>query len=446
MKALSLRQLAIAAGGQLAGPEDLNVTGFATDSREVKKGDLFIAIKGERVDGHSFVQSVLESGAAAALVERPVEGPHVLVDDVVQGLARLGRHFRAEFKGPVVGVTGSAGKTTTKELVAAALSPLGHVLKTEGNRNTEYTSPLVWSELEANTCAAVIEMGMRGFGQIAHLASVASPTVGLITNIGYAHLELVKTREGIAQAKGELLEALPSTGKAILWNECEFLELLVKRAGGRQVWKFGFDAGSECLITDYKTESWTSTVVSGTCFGHPWDLKLGVAGRHVALDAAAALLTAAALGVDLQEACDAIAEAKLPPMRMEVREMGGATVLLDAYNASPPSMISALETLAEVPASGRRLAVLGEMRELGDYAESGHRAVGAALGRLPLDQAVFVGEQMRFALEEAGREGFTLGTNEDAATLIRSLKPGDVVLIKGSRALELERILETAAV
>ena len=318
------------------------------------------------------------------------------------------------------------------------------MLKTHGNRNTEYTSPLLWSELEPETCAVVVEMGMRGFGQIAHLAQVSSPSVGLVTNIGYAHLMQVGTREGIAKAKGELLQALPPTGTALVWNECEYLDVLVDLAGSRQVWKFGFEAGSDCQITEYRCDDWSSAEVAGTCFGHPWEVKLGAVGRHVALDAAAGLLTASSLGVDLEEACVALSAVSLPAMRMEIRKLGEATVLLDTYNASPPSMISALETLAEVPAHGRRFAVLGEMRELGAYAESGHRAVGAAVNRLGLDSVLFIGEQMRYAREETPGKGYTEGTVDDAATLIRDLQPGDVVLVKGSRALELERALETA--
>jgi UDP-N-acetylmuramoyl-tripeptide--D-alanyl-D-alanine ligase len=443
VKPIPLDEFAATVEGKLEPLSSSPLTGFATDSRHVKQGDLFIAIRGAQADGHDYIDQAARNGAIASLVERPVAGPYVLVGDVVQALARYGRMVRSSFEGPVVGITGSAGKTTTKEFVAAALGPLGSILKSQGNRNTEYTSPLLWSELEPDTCAVVVEMGMRGFGQIAHLSSVASPTVGIITNVGYAHLMQVGSREGIAKAKGELLQSLPSSGIALLWNGCEYLPILQDLAGARQVWKFGFESGSDCQVTDYKVESWSSAQVAGTCFGHPWTMQLGSIGRHVALDAAAGLLTAASLGVDLDEACDALSEAVIPGMRMEVREVKGATVLLDAYNASPPSMISALETVAEAPSRGRRLAVLGEMRELGDYSESGHRAIGVALKRLGLDHVLFIGDQMRYAKEEAGHDGYVQGTLEDAKALIGGLQPGDVVVVKGSRALELERVLET---
>lgn len=178
------------------------VTGFATDNREVKPGDAFLAIAGARVDGHDFVEQALAAGASLAVVERPVDGPHIHVDNLVQALARLGASFRDSFSGPVVGITGSAGKTTTKELVASALSPLGEILKTEGNRNTEFTAPLLWPQIEPETAAVVVEMSMRGFGHIAHLAAFSRPTVGIVTNIGHSHLETVGNRDGIARAKG----------------------------------------------------------------------------------------------------------------------------------------------------------------------------------------------------------------------------------------------------
>jgi UDP-N-acetylmuramoyl-tripeptide--D-alanyl-D-alanine ligase len=442
MTPISLGTLATIVDGTLEGDPWIKVSGFATDSSAVCHGDIFLAIRGARVDGHDFVGQALHKGAVASLVERAVDGPHVRVASLVQALAQIGRHFRAGFDGPVVGITGSAGKTTTKEFVAAAVSSLGAVLKTEGNRNTEYTSPLVWTDLAPETRAVVVEMAMRGFGQIAHLASVARPTVGLITNVGYAHLEQVGSREGIARAKGELLESLPSSGTAILWNDCEFLQFLRSRSGTADVRTFGFADGADCRITCYEPIDWRACSVRGLCEGAPWMARLPAIGKHVALDAAAAVLTAHTLSVDAQQAADRLSEVALPPMRMEVRHLGAATVLLDTYNASPPSMISAIETLEEMPVSGRRVAVLGEMRELGEYAEPGHRAVGDALRGSKIDEVLFVGENMRFALEQTGTASFRQGTMEEARELLRGLKDGDVALIKGSRALELERALD----
>ncbi len=442
MSPLSLGELATIVGGQAIGERNTLVTGFATDSNAVSSGDLFIAIRGSRVDGHDFVPAALQRGACAALVERSIKGSHIRVRSVVDALADLGRHFRSKFSGPVVGVTGSAGKTTTKEFVAAALAQCGPVLKSQGNRNTEFTSPLLWTDLTSETKAVIVEMAMRGFGQIGHLASIAKPNIGIVTNVGYAHLGQVGSREGIAMSKAELLRALPPEGTAVLWNECEFLDFLREESPEGQARTFGFEDVADCRITSYTPLGWDLCIVEGECDGKHWRAELGSVGRHVALDAAAAVLTAQVLGLDVEEAAAALSTVSLPPMRMEIRRVGGATVLLDTYNASPPSMISAIETLTDMPVKGRRMAVLGEMRELGEYTEPGHRAVGDALRRSRLDSVLFVGDGMRFAREQLGNGSYREGTLADAKELLNELHEGDVVLIKGSRALELERALD----
>ena len=437
-----MRPLAAAEVARRMGAADrapgATIRGFATDSSTVKTDDLFLAIRGARADGHDFVAQARASGAAAALVERPVEGPHLLVPNLVAALADFGRSFRDEFGGPVVGLTGSAGKTTTKEFLAAALSPLGPVVKTPGNRNTEYTSPLLWAEVDGDTKAVVVELAMRGFGQIAHLAQIARPTVGLITNVGYSHLLQVGSREGIARAKGELLEALPPDGPCLLPADDDYLQALKKRADGRPTLTFGFAPGADCRIEGYRAEGLHRAVVSGSCLGKPWELALPAAGRHLATNAAAAILAASVVGVPTEAAAAGILRAELPPMRMEARELNGAAVLLDAYNAAPPSVLAALETLLESPVEGRRLAVLGEMRELGSATEAAHRAVGAMAAKL--DGVIFVGETAGLMREAAGKG--EVGDLGDVRAFLQKLERGDVVLIKGSRALELEKALE----
>ena len=414
------------------------VQGFATDSRGVVPGDLFLAIRGENVDGHEYVAQAFARGASAALVERPVEGPHLLVADVVEAIARFGRSLRDEFTGPVVGVTGSAGKTTTKEFLAAALVPLGPVVKTQGNRNSEFTSPLLWADVEKETKAVVVEMAMRGFGQIAHLASVARPTLGLITNVGYSHLLQVGSREGIARAKGELLEALPLDAPCLLPADDEYLPRLREIAGGRPVLTFGFAEGADCRIVEYRPTSLTSAFVRFRVMGEEVGFSLPAAGRHLAANAAAALLTARSLGISLPEVARATGAGELPPMRMETRERNGATILLDAYNAAPNSVLAAIETLRETPAAGRRVAVLGEMKELGDATEEAHRLVGAAAGGL--DDVMFIGETAETMRDAAGKG--TVGSLDDARAFLARLERGDVALVKGSRSLGLERAVD----
>lgn len=448
MNPIPLDNLARLVGGEVvhADPSAL-VQGFATDSREVGPGDLFIAIRGERVDGHDFAEIARQAGAVAVLAERTISGPHVLVPDVVSALARMAADFRGRFSGPVIGITGSAGKTTAKEFVASALAPLGSILKTSGNRNTEYSVPLLWPELEEKTRAVVVEMAMRGAGQIAHLASFCRPTIGLVTNVGYSHLSEVGSREGIAMAKAELLEALPVDGLSVVWSGDDFLGFLRARARGRVV-TFGFEPRTDVGLSRYRALDWRRSQVSGSAFGSKFEMELPAVGRHIALGAAAALAVAIPLGVSIDQACAAMGMADLPPMRMQIIEWKGATILLDAYNAAPPSVLAAIQTLAESPGTGRRMAVLGEMRELGEYTEQGHRSMGRYVAECGLDQVCFFGEPTRFAREEAIRQGMPRHRIHEAASLdevaefLDRLEPGDAVLIKGSRALELERALD----
>lgn len=446
MRSRTLGELATLMGAQLHAEENRPVTGFATDSRQVEPDNLFLAFRGAQVDGHEYVPAALSKGAAASLVEHPVEGPYLLVPNVIDALARMAGSIRAGFEGPVVAITGSAGKTTTKEFVAAALSPLGSILKTKGNRNSEYTSPLLWTELEQKHRAVVVEMAMRGFGQIRHLAAFTRPTIGLITNIGYAHLEQVHSREGIADAKGELLELLPSDGTALLWHEDDYLERLKGKTTAK-VRTFGWSAEAHSRIVSYRVLDWDACEVSGVVDGQPWKTRLNHVGRHIALNASAAVLTAVTCGVDAQAAATALAGAELPPMRMEIVERKGVRILLDTYNASPPSTIAAIETLAEMPVIGRRRAVLGEMRELGEHREAAHRSVGAALAKGNIDEAILVGEPTMFIRDEAIREGMAegkirmAGSLADVSAFLDEGQPEDAVLVKGSRALELERAL-----
>ena len=447
MKPLTVGEFSSLVHGRIVGVgPGVELTGFALDNREVRRGDLFIAIKGERVDGHDFAVSAVEKGAAAVLAERSVPAPHILTSNVVRALGDFAKERRRRFKGPVIGITGSAGKTTTKELVAAALSSSGEVLKTEGNRNSEFTSPLIWAELTPESKCVVVEMGMRGFGQIEYLASFTQPTIGVVTNIGFSHVEMVGSREGVARAKSELLRSLPASGNAVLWAEDPMLHIL-REATDAPISTFGFSEDADCRILDYHAKSWSSAELQGEVRGVRFRAELPAAGRHIALNAAAAVLTAALAGVAPEVAAESLARATFPPLRMEILEHAGATIVLDAYNASPSSVAAALETLHELPAQ-RRIAILGEMRELGSYAEDAHREIGADLTRFGVDLAILYGEPARWIGSSAQLTGMSaaairyVDTIEEIGAFLRTLQSGDVALIKGSRALELERAVE----
>lgn len=444
---MKLSEFARRCGGKLDGDEG-EILGFATDSREVEPGFLFIAIQGERVDGHHFVRLALENGAVASLVERRIGGPQIVVDSVEKALARFGRSVRDEFSGPVVGITGSNGKTTTKEFCAAALSPLGPVSKNVGNKNTQYTSPLLWEGLKPETASVVVEMGMRGFGQIAHLVEIARPTIAVVTVIGTAHIEKVGSREGILRAKSEIFGELPEGGVGVVWREDDFYAELVSNCPVRSV-SFGASPEADVRVLGYRSDDWGRCTVRLGYAGDEAEVELPTFGRHQAMNAACAVLVAVEAGVNFADAVAALAGADLPGMRLEIVRRDGVTVLVDTYNASPDSTVAALEALAQGPALGRRIAILGEMKELGDFTERGHRLVGSALARANVDLAMLTGGPTRFIYDEARAAGMKeeqlVSLDELDLGAVRSFLDGavdgDTVLIKGSRALGLESVL-----
>ncbi|MCB0825663.1 MAG: UDP-N-acetylmuramoyl-tripeptide--D-alanyl-D-alanine ligase [Armatimonadetes bacterium] len=446
---MTLGELAQRLGGQLVGVAgNQEFRHFATDNRQIQQGDVFLCIAGANVDGHNFAESAMAAGASACIAERTVNAPHIFVENLVDALGNFGRSLRRDFDGPVIGLTGSHGKTTTKEFVAAALSPLGPVLKNEGNRNSEYTSPLLWHDRVPGMKSAVVEMGMRGFDQITHLAKVHEPNIGLITVIGTAHIEKVGSREGISKAKAELFDALPCDGTAIFWHEDDYARDLRSHVKGRGL-TFGFSPEADSQVLGYRMLGWTACQIRGRVGSETYEVELPVTGRHQALNVASAILTAHVAGVSVSDAAAALPTAHIPPLRMEVRKWNGATILVDTYNASPDSTIAALKTLLEGEASGRRLAILGEMKELGDFTEAGHRMVGKALVGTDLDHVFFTGGAMDIAAETALAGGFPASRMirrpsvnlDEIREFLSSVCEGDVVLIKGSRALGLEKAL-----
>lgn len=444
----TLGDLAMRMGAELRGGASAETpfTGFALDNREVQSGQVFLAIRGANVDGHQYVGDAFAAGAVAAVCERPVEGPHLLVPNLVEALATFARSLREEFTGTVVGITGSNGKTSAKEFTAAALGAGLRVLKSPGNRNTEYTAPLLWQDAAGHE-VVVAELAMRGFNQIDHLARFTQPTIGLITMIGTAHIEMVGSREGIARAKGEIIPHIRYGGHLVLWAEDDFTPHF-RTQSSVSISTFGTTTDADCRVIGYRALDWQRSEVIGEIFGTPWRAELTTIGKHQALNAAAGILVAHLAGVPVDAAAQALGTAQLPPMRMEILERGGLTLALDNYNASPDSTAAALRTLAEAPSQGRRVAVLGEMKELGEFSEIGHRLVGKAVAATAPDRVLFFGDQARIMMEEAVGLGFPSSQSEwtdDLAQVtqwLKGLAAGDAVLIKGSRALGLERALE----
>lgn len=426
---------------------DGTVSGIAIDSRNVAPGDLFCCIVGARVDGHEFASDAVQRGAFAILATRPLTAdvPVYQVESIETALAKIGGLIRSTFPGKVVGVTGSVGKTTVKEYLAAALGG-SNVLKTEGNLNTEFGVPVCWMKLLPQHQFAVIEMAMRGLGQIAHLCSFSKPHIGVVTSLGSAHIGELGGLEQIARAKAEILASLPHDGVAIIPADDDNVQIL-RACAACSVLTFGRD-----VAANYRIESWNvmwesgETTVEFSNQGSRFQTRVKGLGYSAARNGVAALAAAVACGVDMYEASQAIVNATVPAGRLKILTLGGATLISDVYNSSPESCAEALANLSQFPAAGRRIAVLGDMMELGPFAESMHKRVGALVAESGIDVLYLVGAQSEWIGEGAVGSGFKgqvarFSNAFEARRLFEQLQPGDVVLLKASRSVELENAI-----
>ena len=421
----------------------------ATDSRLVKQGDLFVALRGEDQDGHAFVGDALARGARGLIVSSLADdaAPDVavfVVPDTLAALQRLAAARREARPVRVIGITGSVGKTTTKEITAAVLGARYRVLKNEANYNNEIGLPLTLLELNNRHQRAVLEMGMYAPGEIRLLCEIARPHVGIVTNVGPSHLERLGSLEAIAAAKAELVESLPPDGVAILNGDDPAVATMTARTKAATL-SYGTSAACDVRGVDVDSQG-----LEGISFviEHASDkvrVRTRLPGRHTIHNALAAVAAGLAEGMSMAEVADALADARVP-LRLQVHPgRNGATILDDTYNASPSSMMAALDLLAELP--GRRIVLLGDMRELGMLEEEGHRAVGRRAGEVA--QLVYtVGELGRLIAEEARKSGHTnvshWSSKEKAAADLRErLTADDVVLLKASRAMALETVLPT---
>ncbi|MBV9851690.1 MAG: UDP-N-acetylmuramoyl-tripeptide--D-alanyl-D-alanine ligase [Armatimonadetes bacterium] len=424
-------------------------TGVSTDTRTLQPGDLFVALVSPKADGHGYIPQALAAGAAGLVVSQDTAANVATfrVPDTQVAYGQLARWWRNQSDIPVIGVTGSVGKTTVKEMIAAALGPLGPILKTAASQNNETGVPKALLQLTSEHRAAVIEMGMRGAGQIAYLCGIARPTVGVLTVISDNHAELLGSRDAIADAKGELLQALPADGLAILNADDPYFERLQQKTAAR-VMAYGVNpparnsgGGGDLLTADAGSARVGEGGLRFAVRGVP--VEIASPSRHDIGNALAALAVADTLGVPLAAAADALKQYTPPPMRMQiVKTPWGGTVLNDAYNAAPASMRSALETLKNF-AGGRKIAFLGDMKELGDNAHRAHQALGEAIAELGgLDALYAVGG---LAAQIPGATEYWASSAEaaDFARGSLAVQSGDVILVKGSRAMAMERIADT---
>ncbi len=443
---LTLGQAAAWIGGELRGADpDAVAEGYSIDSRTIAAGELFFAVSGERFDAHRFVPAALERGAMAAVVSRVSGGgPEILVDDPLLALQRLGAAVRRAWGGVVVGLTGSAGKTTTKEMTAAVLSAKYLVLKSAGNLNNQFGVPLQLLRLEPEHRFAVIEMGMSHAGEIALLASLARPDWGVVTNVGMAHAgNFPNGIEGVAAAKRELVEALSPSGTAFLNADDARVAAYANAHAGRSVLA-GRAEHAEVRGSNLR-ENNTELFFQVSARGEQAEVRLHFLGEHNAGNALLALAVGLEAGVPLAEGAAALAELRPGEKRGEVLRIRGAQVINDCYNSNPAALSAMIATLMRLPAS-RRIVVAGEMLELGPETGMLHAEAGREAARLGADWVVGV-QGAALALAEAAAEVGTLAlffqTPEEAgAWLRRELREGDAVLLKGSRGVRLERVLE----
>ncbi len=437
-------------------PEDAadlpqTVCGISTDTRRISPGEMYIPLVGKNFDGHEFVSEAFARGAAATLADRSVEADPrrtILVDDTLTAWHRIAAHYRRKFAIPVVAITGSYGKTTTKDIVAAALRcHFLHVVKTAANLNNEYGVPQTIQKIDHRTGAAVIEMAMRGPEQIRPLARVSAPGVAIITTIGEAHLELLGTQEAICDAKAELLDELETDSVAVLPRDSAWFERLSRHVRGR-VLTFGYSHEADVrVLATQPHDAHAQTVELQACSAR-LTLPLPLPGPHNAVNLAAAVAAILALGLTTDPLPDLPNHFEPSGRRHEIVDIaGGWHVLNDAYNAGPASTIAALDTLASLPMSGRRAAVLADMLELGPRAPEFHLAVGRHAATI-LDFLITCGDLGGVIGRGARQAGLAncehAVTREQAAHLLRSwARPGDVVLVKASRGMQLDLLVDS---
>lgn len=452
MASFTGEEILAATGGHLyAGAERKVFTGVSTDSRKIRPGELFVALEGENFDGHEFAARAVECGAAGVVVSRPVNVPHgaamILVPDTGKALQDLASFHRRRFALPVVAVTGSNGKTTTKDMIAAVLGTKMAVLKTVANYNNEIGLPLTLLNLTAQHQAAVVELGMRGKGQIASLAAVALPNIAVVTNVGETHLGLLGSLANIAAAKRELVEALPPDGVAVLNADDERVAAMAAAAPGKVVF-FGCDPSSQVRASDIRSTA-ASVSFQLITADKAMLLHVPVPGRHNVHNALAAAAVALVLGLSPADIATGLRAFTPSGMRLDIFTDGQYVVINDAYNASPLSMAAAIETLHDV-SRGRKVAVLGDMLELGPAAAAAHRRVGDLLADQDVALVVTVGHDAAHIAAQARRRGVAAvySVQEHAAAieiLRQQLRPGDTILVKGSRGMHMERVLEMFA-
>jgi UDP-N-acetylmuramoyl-tripeptide--D-alanyl-D-alanine ligase len=449
-------------GDLLLGHGDRTFRGVSIDSRTLKPGQLFFCIQGPSFDGHRFIPQAIEKNAAGIILSdreqlptsmtssrKESEAPFAIrVDDTLTALQNLARFHRSRLPVRVVGVTGTNGKSTTKEMIASIAGTTYKTLKTRGNLNNHIGLPLNVLELDASHEVAVLEMGMSAAGEIRQLADIAKPDIGVITNISEGHLVQLKTLKNVQAAKGELFEALDDQGTAIVNADDPLVLELSQSLRARQI-HFGINRPADVRAENIQARSNDGYNFTASLFDRSFPVTLPFLGFCNIYNALAALATGYSLGIPTPAMAQGLSNCKLLSQRYEILQHNSMTLINDAYNANPQSMNEALATLSRYKSSGRKFLVIGDMLELGDLSQSAHRNLGKNIAKQPIDVLVTVGELASLAAEEARMEGMaedcalTLGNHEEAtAYLNENTRSGDCLLFKGSRGAGMEQIIQ----
>ena len=450
MKELTLKQIADWCGGKVSARfEHLRVSRMQSDSRKVRSGDLFVALKGAKADGHDFAETAINHGAVAALVSRPISEklPSIEVEDTLRAYGDIAAGYRKLTGVKVVGITGSVGKTTTKEMTASILEAVYHTAKTEGNHNNNLGLPMTIMDMPENTEVAVLEMGMNHSGEMEYLSDIARPDLAIITNIGTMHIEHLGTREGILQAKLEIMRGMPDDGAGV-FNGDEPLLWNIRAIGKHKKYYYGIENHAcDVTATDIvELDDGVRFVVHG--FGQQFELFVPMLGRHAVYNALAATTVGLLLGVKPEQIQARFSSFHNTGMRQKSYVKNGVTIIEDCYNAGPESTEAALDVLAGIKTDGRRIAVLGDMLELGNRSAAEHYRIGRlAVGKA--DLLLTYGEHSVRTLTGAITGGMNpkntdhFDTHEDMAHMLKMrVSEGDVVLFKGSRGMRMEKVLQ----
>lgn len=449
MEDLTLYEIVKAVEGSYGYPSTEIISSVSTDTRKITKGCVFIALRGDKFDGHDFVKQAIELGAVAAITEKPVEGVKcIIVDNTKKALADLARYYRSRFNPILVGVTGSVGKTTTKEMIALVLSGKYLTLKTEGNFNNEIGLPHTLLNLTSEHEAAVIEMGMSDFGEISMLSQISRPSIAVITNIGYSHIENLGSREGILKAKLEIIDGTSHDAPLILNGDDDMLANL-KDEVNRDIVFYGINNPNvDVRATDIEIKDGVTTFVI-TYWGKTISAKLNCVGMHNVLNALAAFSVGIMAEIEPEKIVEKLAEFIPSGLRQSIVKKGEQTIIIDCYNAAPDSMKASLAILSELSPmpGGRRIAVLGDMLELGSMSQKLHEQVGEYVFNSKTDILVCYGNDSKYIAEKAKELGllnsrFFSDKSETVAYLKDIIKKNDLLLFKASRGIKLEEVIE----